>query len=143
MTNPNPSISRRVRAFVLGGPALALAVTVLSVAAGTGIRLLGGVWFWAAVWTVLAALACGGRCHGREHKGKVRACPQVSIVHDLQSVDIPTHIRVGMRGSAVKKRGHARWKGRDGFRGQQGREGGDQTGIRPGSSATISPDSGY
>ena len=58
MTDLNPSISWRVRAFVLGGPALALAVTVFSVAIGTGVRLFGGVWFWAVVWTVLAALAC-------------------------------------------------------------------------------------
>ena len=56
MTDPNPSISRRARAFVLGGLAFALAVTT-----GTGVRLLGGVWFWAAVWTVLAALACALR----------------------------------------------------------------------------------
>ena len=58
MTNPNPSISRRARAFVLSGVVIALAVTVFSVTTGTGARLLGGVWFWATVWTVLAALAC-------------------------------------------------------------------------------------
>ena len=57
----DPSKSRRARAFVLGGIALGLAVTVFSVAAGTGVRFLGGVWFWAAVWTVLAALACALR----------------------------------------------------------------------------------
>ena len=58
MTDPNPSISWRARAFVLGGLALALAVTVFSVAAGMGARFLGGIWFWAVIWTVLAALAC-------------------------------------------------------------------------------------
>ena len=58
MTDPYPSISWRVRAFVLGGLALALVVTVFSLATGTGVRFLGGVWFWATVWTVLAAFAC-------------------------------------------------------------------------------------
>ena len=57
----DPSSSRRVRAFVLGGPAFALAVTVFSVATGTGVRLLGGVWFWAGIWTALAALSCALR----------------------------------------------------------------------------------
>ncbi len=57
MADPNPSCSWRARPFVLGGLAFALAVTVFAVATGTGIRLLGGVWFWAAIWTVLAALA--------------------------------------------------------------------------------------
>ena len=67
MADPNPSCSWRTRAFVLGGLAFALAVTVFAVAAGTGVRLLGGVWFWAAVWTALAALACAlwqGLRHG-------------------------------------------------------------------------------
>ena len=54
----DPSSSWRARAFVLCGLAFALAVTVFSVTTGTGVRFLGGVWFWAAVWTVLAALAC-------------------------------------------------------------------------------------
>ena len=47
--------------------ALALAVTVFSVATGTGVRFLGGIWFWAMIWTVLAALACAlwrGLRHG-------------------------------------------------------------------------------
>ena len=44
MTDPDPSISWRVRAFVL-----------------TGVRRLGGIWFWATVWTVLAAFACALR----------------------------------------------------------------------------------
>ncbi len=54
----DPSGSRRAQAFVLGGISLALAVTVFSVATGTGVRFLGGIWFWAMIWTVLAALAC-------------------------------------------------------------------------------------
>ena len=58
MTELNPSSSRRARVFVLGGPVIALVVTVFVVTTGTGVRLLGGVWFWAAVWTVLASLAC-------------------------------------------------------------------------------------
>ena len=58
MTDPNPSYGWPVRVFVLGGLAFALAVTVFSVAVGIGVRLLGGIWFWAAIWTVLAALAC-------------------------------------------------------------------------------------
>ena len=58
MTDPDPSVSWRARAFVLGGLVIALVATVLSVATGTGVRFLGGVWFRAAVWTALAALAC-------------------------------------------------------------------------------------
>ena len=58
MTDPNPSISWRAWAFVLGGLVIALIATVFSVAAVAGVRLLGGVWFWAGIWTVLAALAC-------------------------------------------------------------------------------------
>ena len=58
MTDPNPSCSRRARVFVLGGIALALSVTVFSVAIGTNVRFIGGIWFWAAIWTVLTALAC-------------------------------------------------------------------------------------
>ena len=58
MTDPNPSTSRRVRIFVLGGIVIAFAFTVFAAMTGLGVYLLGGVWFWAAVWTVLAALAC-------------------------------------------------------------------------------------
>ena len=54
----DPSKSRRARAFVLGGLALALAATVFSVATGTGVRFLGGIWFWTVIWTALAAVAC-------------------------------------------------------------------------------------
>ncbi len=45
MTDPDPSVSWRARAFVLGGLVIALVATVLSVATGTGVRFLGGVWF--------------------------------------------------------------------------------------------------
>ena len=58
MSDPNPSISRRARAFVLGGPALALVATVFAAITGIGVRRLGGIWFWAGIWTVLAALSC-------------------------------------------------------------------------------------
>ena len=61
MTDPNPSISWRARVFVLGGLAFALAVTVFAAITGIGARWLGGVWFWAGIWTVLAALVCALR----------------------------------------------------------------------------------
>ena len=57
MTDANPSGSWRARAFVLGGIALALAVTVFSVVIAIGARFLGAIWFWAVIWTILAALA--------------------------------------------------------------------------------------
>ncbi len=63
----NLSSSWRTRAFVLGGLVFALVATVIAVAAGTGVRFLGGIWFWAVIWTVLAALACAlwrGLRHG-------------------------------------------------------------------------------
>ena len=53
MTNHNPSAAAQV--FVLVGPALALLFTVFAFA--TGLRLLGGVWFAAALWSFLTALA--------------------------------------------------------------------------------------
>ena len=61
MTDPNPSISWRARVFVLGGLVIALVTTVFSVATGLGVRFIGGIWFWAGIWTVLAALACALR----------------------------------------------------------------------------------
>ena len=67
MTDPHPSCNWRARAFVLGGLALALVVTVFAVAIGTGVCLLGGVWFWAGIWTFLSSLACAlwrGLRHG-------------------------------------------------------------------------------
>ena len=54
MTNHNPSGAAQV--FVLVGPAFSLVATVFSLVTGTGLPL-GGVWFGAALWTFLAALA--------------------------------------------------------------------------------------
>ena len=54
MTNHNPSSA--ARALVLAGPALALLTTVFRLVTGT-VLPLGGVWFGAALWTFLAALA--------------------------------------------------------------------------------------
>ena len=56
MSNRNPS--RYARALVLAGPALAFLATILSLAAGSGLRLLGVVWFCAALWCLLTALSC-------------------------------------------------------------------------------------
>ena len=56
MSDRNPS--RYTRALVLAGPALALLATILSLAAGSGLRLLGAVWFCAALWSLLTALSC-------------------------------------------------------------------------------------
>ena len=55
LTNPYPS--RGARTLVLAGPALALLATVFAFATGTGLRFLCGIWFAAALWTFLAALA--------------------------------------------------------------------------------------
>ena len=59
MRNDNPSggAGRRARALVLAGPALALLFTVFCITTGIGLRYLCGVWFWAALWCFLAALA--------------------------------------------------------------------------------------
>ncbi len=56
MSEPNPS--RCTRTLVLAGPALALLATILSLAAGSGLRLLWAVWFCAALWCLLTALPC-------------------------------------------------------------------------------------
>ena len=55
MTNRNPS--GLTRTLVLAGAALALLFTAFSLARGTGIGFLRGVWLGAALWTFLAALA--------------------------------------------------------------------------------------
>ena len=55
MTNHNPS--RSDRTLVLAGPALALLATVFCLLTGTGLRLLGGIWFAAALWSFVTALA--------------------------------------------------------------------------------------
>ena len=56
MTNPKPS--RGERLLVLAGPGLALLATILSLAAGNGLRHLGAVWACAALWCLLTALLC-------------------------------------------------------------------------------------
>ena len=56
MNNQNPS--RYTRALVLAGPALALLATILSLAAGSGLRLLWAVWTGSALWCLLTALSC-------------------------------------------------------------------------------------
>ena len=52
--NPSPYI----RALILAGPGLVLLATILSLAAGSGLRPLGAVWFCAALWSLLTALSC-------------------------------------------------------------------------------------
>ena len=56
MTNRNPS--RYTRALVLAGLGLALLATILSLAAGFGLRHLGAVWACSALWSLLTALLC-------------------------------------------------------------------------------------
>ena len=56
MSNRKPS--RYTRALVLAGPALALLATILSLAAGSGLRPLWAVWACAALWCLLTALSC-------------------------------------------------------------------------------------
>ena len=57
MSDKNPS--RYTGALVLAGPVLALTATILSLAAGSGLRLpCGPVWFRAALWCLLTVLSC-------------------------------------------------------------------------------------
>ncbi len=56
MSNRNPS--RYARALVLAGPALALLATILSLAAGSGLRLLWAVWTASVLWAFISALSC-------------------------------------------------------------------------------------
>ena len=56
MSNRKPS--RYTRALVLAGPALALLATILSLAAGIGLRPLWAVWACAVLWSLLTALPC-------------------------------------------------------------------------------------
>ena len=60
MADYNPS--RSARALVLAGPALAFLATVFCLLTGTGVRILRGLWFATALWSLFAALAhvCGG-----------------------------------------------------------------------------------
>ena len=55
MTDHDPS--RGARALVLAGPALAFLATVFCLFSGSGLRLLGGIWFAAALWSFVTALA--------------------------------------------------------------------------------------
>ena len=55
MTNSNPS--GLTRALVLAGPALALLATVFCLLTGNGVRFLRDVWFAAALWSFVTALA--------------------------------------------------------------------------------------
>ncbi len=55
MTNRNPS--GLTRALVLAGPALALLATVFCLLTGNGVRFLRDVWFAAALWSFVTALA--------------------------------------------------------------------------------------
>ena len=55
MTDYNPS--GLIRALVLAGPVLALLTTMFCLVTGSGLRLLGSIWFVAALWTFLAVLA--------------------------------------------------------------------------------------
>ena len=52
---------RRERAFVLAGPALALAATAASIVTGQGGQPLGPLWALAIAWTVIASLAAALR----------------------------------------------------------------------------------
>ena len=57
MTNRNPS--RYTRVLVLEGLGLALLATILSLAAGIGLRPpLGAVWACSALWSLLTAFSC-------------------------------------------------------------------------------------
>ena len=55
MKNRKPS--RAARFMVLSGPVIALFLTLYVLVTGNGASLLFAAWFWAAVWTFLAALA--------------------------------------------------------------------------------------
>ena len=55
MKNQKPSTKALV--LVLCGPLLAFIFTLCVFASGRGASLLFAVWFWAALWTFLAALA--------------------------------------------------------------------------------------
>ena len=56
MTNRNPS--RSARLLVLAGLGLALLATILSLAAGSGLRPLGFIWACSALWCLLTTLSC-------------------------------------------------------------------------------------
>ena len=56
MTKNNPSCGARL--LVLAGLGLALLATILSLAAGMGLRPLGAVWACASLWSLLTTLFC-------------------------------------------------------------------------------------
>ena len=56
MTKNNPS--RSARLLVLAGLGLALLATILLLIVGSGLRPLGAVWAFAALWGLLTALSC-------------------------------------------------------------------------------------
>ena len=56
-TDPTRRISWRLRAFVLGGFALAALYTAASLALGAGAEAIGPLWMAAIAWTVFASLA--------------------------------------------------------------------------------------
>ena len=53
--------TRRERAIVLGGFAVAALWTAVSAALGSGLEAAGAVWLAAVLWTVPASLACALR----------------------------------------------------------------------------------
>ena len=55
MKNQKPSAAARV--IVLAGPALALLYTLFTLTGGNDFRFIPGVWFLAAIWSFLTALA--------------------------------------------------------------------------------------
>lgn len=55
MKNRKPSVV--VRVIVLAGPALALLYTLFTLIGGNNFRFIPGVWFLAAIWCFLTALA--------------------------------------------------------------------------------------
>lgn len=55
MKNQKPSMAARFMVF--SGPAIAFLFTCYAIGAGSGTSLLFAVWFWAAAWSFLAALA--------------------------------------------------------------------------------------
>ena len=119
MTDPNPSGSWRARAFVLGGVAFAFVVTVFSVFTGIGVRFLGGIWFWAVIWTVLAALACAlwrgfrhgdwsafGRCEFAEDNGDrfdwATRTGRYAWLRDFEDRDLHDHGRLRGHGPSTR-----------------------------------------
>ena len=62
-----PRTTWRLRAFVLGGFALAALYTAASLAFGAGAEAIGPLWMAAIAWTVPASLA-GGLRRGFRHR---------------------------------------------------------------------------